>query len=54
MMEFLYKILLSEELFNKINLFGFMFEKQSNLVQNPKIYFRQFKLTLAEGGYRFF
>ena len=55
MMEFVYKILLSEEVFNKINIFGFIFEKKNQIwFKNPKISFRQFKLTLAERGHRFF
>ena len=54
MMEFFYKILLSEEVFNKMNIFGFIFEKKNQICsKNDKISFRQFKLTLAEGGYRF-
>ena len=54
-MEFFYKILLSEEVFNKIemNIYGFIFEKKKQIwSKNPKISFRQ--LTLTEGGYRFF
>ena len=49
MMEFFYKILLSEEVFNKMNIFGFIFEKQKYQIwsKNPKISFRQFKLTLV-------
>ena len=35
MMEFFYKILLSEEVFNKMNIFGFIFEKKINI--GPKI-----------------
>ena len=56
MMAFFYKTLLSEEVFNKMNIFGFIFEKKKNEIwsQNPKISFCQFKLTLAEGGYRIF
>ena len=55
MMEFFYKILLSEEVFNKMNIFGFIFEKKNQIwSKNPKISFRQFKLMLSEGGYRFF
>ena len=51
MMEFFYKISLSEETFNKMNIFGFIFEKKNQIwSKNPKISFRQFKLTLAEGG----
>ena len=51
MMEFFYKILLSEEVFNKMNIFGFIFEKNQIWSKNLKIFFRQFKLTL-EGGYK--
>ena len=37
MMEFFYKILLPEEVFNKMNIFGFIFEKkESNLVQKSQ------------------
>ena len=36
LMEFFYKILLSEEVFNKMNIFGFIFEKKSNLVQKSQ------------------
>ena len=38
-----------------MNIFGFIFEKKKNQIwsKNPKISFRQFKLTLAEGGYSF-
>ena len=36
MMEFLYRILLSEEVFNKMNIFGFIFEKKLTLVQKPQ------------------
>ena len=37
MMEFFYKILLSEEVFNKVNIFGSNFEKKkSNLVQESQ------------------
>ena len=55
MMEFFYKILLSEEVFNKMNIFGFIFEKKNQIwSKNSKISFRQFKLTLAEGGKSFF
>ena len=40
MMEFFYKILLSEEVFKKINIFGFIFEKKkkkkTNLVQKTQ------------------
>ena len=56
MMAFFYKTLLSEEVFNKMNIFGFIFEKKKNEIwsKNPKISFCQFKLTLAEGGYRIF
>ena len=51
MMGFFYEILLSEEVFNKMNIFGFIFEKKNQIwSNNSKIYFRQFKLTLAEGG----
>ena len=54
MMELFYKILVSEELFNKMNIFGFTFEKKHQIwSKNPKISFLQLKLTLAEGGYRF-
>ena len=54
-MEFFKKILLSEEVFNKMNIFGFIFEKKNQIwSKNPKISFRQFKLTLAEGGNSFF
>ena len=35
MMEFFYKILLSEEVFNKMNIFGFIFEKKIKF--GPKI-----------------
>ena len=56
MMELFYKILLSEEIFIKMNIFGFIFEKKNKKIwsKNPKLSFRQFKLTLAEGGYRYF
>ena len=58
MMEFFYKILLSEEVFKKINIFGFIFKKKKKKKQiwskKPKICFHQLKLTLAEEGYRFF
>ena len=55
MMEFFYKILLSEEVFSKMNIFGFIFEKKNQIrSKNLKISFPQFKLTLAEGGYRLF
>ena len=55
MMEFFFLILLSEEVFNEMNIFGFIFEKKKkNWSKNPKISSRKFKLTLAEGGYRFF
>ena len=48
MMDFFHKILLSEEVSNKMNIFGFIFEKKNQvLYKNPKISFRQFKLTLA-------
>ena len=36
MMEFFYKIMLPEEVFNKMNIFGFIFEKTSNLVQKSQ------------------
>ena len=36
-----------------MNIFGFIFEKKSNLVQKSQNIFRRFKLTLAEGGYSF-
>ena len=53
MMEYFYKVLLSEEV--KINIFGFIFEKKKQIwSENLKISFRQFKITLAEGGYRVF
>ena len=51
MMEIFCKILLSEEVFNKMNIFGFTFEKNKIWSKNLKIFFRQFKLTL-EGGYK--
>ena len=36
-MEFFYKILLPEEVFSKMNIFGFIFEeKESNLVQKSQ------------------
>ena len=54
MMEFFYKTLLSEEVFNKMNIFGFIFEKNQIWSKNPNISFRQFKPTLAEGGFRSF
>ena len=56
MMEFFYKILLSEEIFIKMNIFGFIFEKKNKKIwsKNPKLSFRQFKLTLVKGGYRYF
>ena len=55
MMEFFDKILLPDEVFNKMNIFGFIFEKKNQIwSKNPKISLRQFKLTLAEGGYKFF
>ena len=39
-----------------MNIFGFIFEKKNKKIwsKNPKLSFRQFKLTLAEGGYRYF
>ena len=47
MMEFFYKILLSEEFFNKMNILGFIFFKKNQIwSKNLKISFRQFKLTL--------
>ena len=52
MMEFFYKISLSEEVPTKMNIFGFIFEKKSNLVQKSQN--RKFKLVLAEEGYSFF
>ena len=36
MMEFFYKILLSDEVFNKMNIFGFISGKKSNLVQKSQ------------------
>ena len=51
-MEFLHKILLSEEVLNKMNIF--LKKKKEIWSKNPKIYFQQFELSLAEGGYRFF
>ena len=51
-MELFYKILLSEEVFKKMNIFGFIFEKIQIWSKNPKISFRQLKVTLAEGGYK--
>ena len=37
MIEFFYEILLPEEVFNKMNIFGFIFEKkESNLVQKSQ------------------
>ena len=55
MIEFFYKVLLSKEVFNKMNIFGFIFEKKNQIwSKNPKISFPQFKLTLAEGGLRVF
>lgn len=51
MMEFFDKILLSDEVFNKMNIFSFIFEKNKIWSKNLKIFFRQFKLTL-EGGYK--
>ena len=36
MMELSYKILLSEEVFNKIIIFAFIFEKESNLDQKSQ------------------
>ena len=54
MMELFYKIFWSQEVFNKGNIFGFIFEKKNQIwSKNPKISLRQFKLTLAEGGYKF-
>ena len=48
MMNFFHKIVLSEEVSNKMNIFIFIFEKKSQILsKNPKISFRQFKLTLA-------
>ena len=48
MMDFFSKIFMSEEV---LILF---FEKKNQIwSKNPKISFRQFKMTLAEGGYRF-
>ena len=42
-MGFFYNILLSDEVFNKMNLFGFIFEKKhQGWSKNSKIYFRQF------------
>ena len=35
-MDFFYKILLSEAVFNKMNIIGFIFEKKSNLVQKSQ------------------
>ena len=46
MMEFFYKILLSEEVFKKINIFGFIFEKKkkkTNLVQKSQNMFSSVK-----------
>ena len=38
-----------------MNIFGFILEKKNQFwSKNPKTSFCQFKLTLAEGGYRFF
>ena len=51
-MEFLHKILLSEDVLNKMNIF--LKKKKEIWSKNPKIYFQQFELSLAEGGYRFF
>ena len=36
MMVFFDKILLSEEVFNKMNIFGFIFEKKSKLVKKSQ------------------
>ena len=36
MMEFFYKIFLPEEVFNKMNIFGFIFEKKLNLIQKSQ------------------
>ena len=36
MMDFFYKILLSEEVFSKMNMFDFIFEKKSNLIQKSQ------------------
>ena len=36
MMVFFDKILLSEEVFNKMNIFGFIFEKKLNLVKKSQ------------------
>ena len=42
-MVFFYNILLSDEVFNKMNLLGFIFEKKhQSWSKNHKIYFRQF------------
>ena len=40
MMEFVYKILLSEDVFNKMNIFGFIFEKKITFASEiPKYLF---------------
>ena len=52
MMDFFNKILLSEEVFNKMNIYLVLFLKKKIWSKNAEIYFRQFKLTLAEGGFR--
>ena len=36
MMDFFYKILLSEKVFNKMNISGFIFANKSNLVQKSQ------------------
>ena len=54
MIEFFYKILVSENFFNKMDILGFFWKKNQIWFKNPQISFRQFKLTLAEGGYIFF
>ena len=49
MMDVFYKIFMSEEV-----LILFLKKKKNQIwSKNPKISFRQFKMTLAEGGYRF-
>ena len=49
MMELFYEILLSEEVFNKMNIFGFIFQKkQPNLIKKPQNIFSSVEIDASK------
>ena len=54
MMYFLTKVCCQRNFLTKLIYLVLFLKKNQISSKNPKIFFRQFKLTLAEAGYRFF